>query len=283
MLDRPRSMVHEKAGVEQLAEGLWLDRLQPGGWRGPQGQVLEPLPGGRVWTDMFHLGTQADPFILTVPDIRMPPNQLWPLHWHDCWIAVIILEGSCVIGDWVMGPGDILISAAELEYGPLLVGPEGCQLFEVFADLARSGGGYSPEYRDHPTLAGGVHAFRERSPVNQRNNGHSMLPVDGVEGLIKARLTPGGRWDLGAPGDPERGVMGYTALAAGETIAAHGYGDWHGLFVLEGSLRFMGRELPTGSVLIARPGVRLDAIEGGPQGARIFEAARTARGMERLA
>lgn len=281
MSEPQRSLVHEKTNLERLTDGVWLDRLQPGGRFGPNREVLAPLPGGQVWSDMFHLGTQDDPFIMTVPDIRLPANQIWPLHWHDCWIAVVIVEGSCLIGDWYMEEGDVLISAAELEYGPLVIGPDGCQLFEVFAQLHLSPGGYAPEYRDHPTLKWGQHVFKERSELNRRNEGRSSLPVDGVEGLIKARLEPGGRWDLGAPDDPDRGVMGYTALAAGEKLAPHSYADWHGLFVMKGSMRVMGRELGKGEVIIAEPGQRLDAIEAGPEGVEIFEAARTAKGMER--
>jgi hypothetical protein len=278
-----RSLVHQKTGVERIGEGLWLDRLQPGGRFGPGREVLNPLQGGQVWTDMFHLGSEGAPFVMTVPDIRLPANQIWPLHWHDCWIAVVILEGSCMIGDWEMHEGDLLISAAELEYGPLVIGPDGCQMFEVFAQLHLSPGGYSPEYRDHPTLRGGQHAFRERSPLNRRNDGRSSLPIDGVEGLIKGRLEPGARWDLGSPDDPERGVMGYTGLAAGETIPVHGYGDWHGLFVMQGGAMLGGRSLAKGDVILAAPNVRLDAITAGPDGAELFEVARTARGMERLA
>ena len=100
-------------------------------------ELLEDLPGGRVWTDSWMLGTNEDAFQMLVPDIRLPSNQIWPLHWHDCWIAVVILEGSCLIGDWFMQEGDFLISAAELEYGPLVIGPGGCQMFEVFAHLSR--------------------------------------------------------------------------------------------------------------------------------------------------
>ena len=281
MPDGVRSLVFEKTGPRPLGEGLWLDRMQPGGRFGPNREVLAPLPGGQVWTDMFHLGTQDDDFIMTVPDIRLPANQIWPLHWHDCWIAVIILEGSCLIGDWFMEEGDILISAAELEYGPLVIGPDGCQMFEVFANLALSPGGYAPEYRDHPTLQLGEHVFKERSELNRRNEGRSTLPVDGVEGLIKARLEPGGRWDLGEPDDPQRGIMAYTGLAAGEVVDPHSYQDWHGLFIRKGGVRFMGRDLGKDDVIIAEPGARLDRIEAGPEGAEIFEAARTAKGMER--
>lgn len=279
----PPTMVHEKQAPEQLAPGLWLDRLQPGGRRGPADQVLTETPGGQVWTDMFLLGTQDDAFQMMVPDIRMPANQYWPLHWHDCWIAVVILDGSCLIGDWWMEKGDVLISEKGLEYGPLVIGPDGCQLFEVFARAHEQQGGYAPEYRDHPTLHGGQHVFKVREGINLRNEGKMCLPCDGVEGLIKGRLRDGQRWDLGDADDPERGIMGHTVLKAGEGIAAHSYAEWHALFVLAGSIQLDGRELPTRTVIIAEPDVPLGAITAGPDGAELFEVARTVKGMERQA
>src|SRR5437016_1943193 len=86
-------------------------------------EALGDGPGGQTWMDYVMLGAASDPFQLLVPDIRMPPNQYWPLHWHDCWIAVVIMDGTCLIGDWWMRPGDVLVSAPGIEYGPLVSGP----------------------------------------------------------------------------------------------------------------------------------------------------------------
>jgi hypothetical protein len=276
-----RSLTFAKTPPRQIADGIWLDRIQPGGRDGPNREVLASFPGGQVWTDSWALGHAQDSHMLLVPDIRLPANQLWPLHWHDCWIAVVILDGSCLIGDWWMEKGDVLISAAGVEYGPLVIGPSGCQMFEVFAKLHEHAGGYAPEYRDHPTLRGGVHVIKERSPLNRRNEGRSMLPCDGIDGLIKGHLTHGASWNLGPDDDPERGVMGYTGLGAGEEIAAHGYADWHGLFLLRGSLAMAGVTYEAGSVILAEPHARLNTIVAGPDGADILEMARIAAGAER--
>src|SRR5262245_2968831 len=121
-----------KPELERLSPGVVLDRIQPGGKDGPNKEVLAPVPLGQLWWDSWVLGGPSDAFQLRVPDIRMPANQIWPLHWHGCWIAVVVLDGSVLVGDWWMEKGDILISAADLEYGPLINGPEGCQMFEIF-------------------------------------------------------------------------------------------------------------------------------------------------------
>ena len=276
-----RVTIGTKAPLQQLGRGVWLDRVQGGGRRGPNGEVGGNVIGGQVWNDFFTLGSKSDDFQLLIPDIRLPPNQYWPLHWHDCWVAVIILEGSCLIGDWLMTAGDVLITAAELEYGPLVIGPDGCQMFEIFAKLHLHGGGYAPEYRDHPTLQGTRSVFRERSPLNQRNIGRQVLPIEGIGGLTKGRLTNGAQWDLGEPLDPSRGALRSTYLAAGERIGAHTYADWRAIFFLDGSARLGTKRLACHDVLIVEPHSTLEEIVIGSEGARWLEVARTASGLER--
>src|SRR5437899_6856234 len=91
-----------------LAPGVTLSRMKPGGKDGPDNEVLDSeQPFGGTWTENFVVGGDDQPFRLVVPDIRMPRNQFWPLHWHDCWIAVIVLDGSALLCDWWMQPGDV--------------------------------------------------------------------------------------------------------------------------------------------------------------------------------
>ena len=265
-----------------LSAGVTLRKIQPGGRFGPNDEVAERHPGGRTWNDGFTLGGPGDAFQMHVPDIRLPPNQLWPLHWHDCWIAVVILDGSCVIGDWWMQKGDVLITAAGVEYGPLLNGPEGCQMFEVFAQLHLAPGGYAPEYSDHPTLQGVDAAFKPRSAINLRNQGKQMLAMEGLDGFVKGRLSPGAVWDLGEADDPLRGVLRCTGLVPGEVIAAHHYDDWHGIFLLEGAMQLGSEQLICGDVLMIEPGSPVAEFTAGSDGALLFEASRTAQGSVRI-
>lgn len=275
-----RSMVpSEHFHVEPIALGVSLRRLYPGGMAGPNGEVLGHIPGGQTWSEMFALGTEQDDFIFGVPDIRLPPNQLWPMHWHDCWTAVVVIEGGCQIGDWYMAEGDVFIAAPSVEYGPLLIGPAGCRLLEVFGNLALSPGGYGPEYRDHPTLQGGNHVFKPREGINCKNEGHSALSPKGAEGMWLGRLEPGRQWLFGAPGDPERGVMQDTRLAAGDSINTCTRGDWYAAQVLAGSIEVAGKMLTRDDVLIAERGAATPAITGGEDGAQLIEYFRTARAL----
>ena len=275
-------ITHEKTGLEKLSPGVTLDKIQPGGRKGPNNEVLLPIPGGPNWVDYWHLGSPSDDFLMAIPDVRMPPNQLFPLHWHGCWIAVVVLDGTLLIGDWWMRPGDVFISAANLEYGPLVNGPEGCQLFEIFAKNHLAPGGYAPEYHDHPTLINSEPPFNfeERSPVNQRNSGRQTLPNAGVEGLSMSRLEPGRTWDLGEPDDPDRGLMRDTRLAAGEKRPAHTYADWHGVFIMDGTMRVGGRDLVKDDVLIIEPNSRVAEFVGTANETQLLEFSRTAKGMD---
>ncbi|MET0241628.1 MAG: hypothetical protein ABW184_17175 [Sphingobium sp.] len=274
-------MVAPQGQAIAFAPGVTLRQIQPGGKRGPNDEVLADVMGGQVWTDMFLLGGEDDGIPLCVPDIRLPANQYWPLHWHDCWIAVVILDGDCRIGDWHMTVGDVLISEDALEYGPLVIGPQGCQMFEIFARLHPDEGGYATEYRDHPTLDGTTRSFAERSARNAGNAGRQVVPVDGTPGLSKGRLAPGAQWDLGPATDPARAIMASTFLSPGETIAAHRYDDWHGVFVLDGSLTVEGQAIGRNDVLTIQPGSGLGRIEAGAQGAQLLEVSRIAAGMAR--
>jgi hypothetical protein len=267
--------------TEELSAGVLVRQLHPGGKEGPNGEVHFEIPGGQAWSEHVLVGDASDPFQMLVPDIRMPANQIWPLHWHDCWTVVLVLEGQCVVGDWCMGPGDVFVTRPELEYGPLLNGPKGCRLLEIFARAHLAPGGYSPEYRDHSTLQGGEHAYKERSALNRRNDGRQILPLGGVADTWCERFEPGRAWNLGEPDDPDRGILQATRLAAGETLAAHSYGDWRFMLVLDGEIELCGRSVGKDGCLVIRPGSRVDEITGGADGVRLLELARTARGQDR--
>ncbi|MDR2857166.1 MAG: hypothetical protein LBV50_04890 [Novosphingobium sp.] len=275
-----RSMVPPQHFHEEpIAPGVTLRRLYPGGLKGPNGETARDIPGGQTWSESILLGSPGDDFLMCIPDIRMPPNQLWPMHWHDCWTVVVVIEGKCLIGDWYMEPGDVFVAAPSVEYGPLLIGPMGCRLLEIFNDIALAPGGYGPEYRDHPTLRGGTHVFKPREGVNRRNEGHSSLPLTDGDGMWKTRLAPGWSWNLGAAGDPDRGVIRDTRLKPGESVAAQERGDWYGALVLDGSVDVNASTLVRDDVLIAERGAAVPAMVAGRNGAHLLEHFRTARGL----
>ncbi len=267
--------------VEQLAPGVSLRRLYPGGMAGPNGETRNDIPGGQTWSEIVMLGTKQDDFIYALPDIRMPPNQLWPMHWHDCWTVVVVIEGKCLIGDWYLKPGDVFVAAPSIEYGPLLIGPMGCRLLEIFGDLALSPGGYGPEYHDHPTLQGkaSMFQFKPRQGINKRNEGHSSLSLEGTEGMWKSKLAPGWQWDLGDPNDPNRSIVKDTRLAAGESMGARRRGDWYAALVLDGSVEVASRTLVRDDVLIAERGSAVPEIVAGKGGVHLLENFRTTHAL----
>jgi hypothetical protein len=194
---------------------------------------------------------------------------------------VLVLEGKCIVGDWCMEPGDVFVTEPSIEYGPLLNGPHGCRLLEIFSQAHLADGGYSPEYRDHPTLQGSPKVFKERSALNRRNIGRQVLALGNVAGTWCEKLEPGKEWQLGAPKDPERGIMRDTRLAAGQTIHRHSYGDWHFMLVLDGTFRIAGRTVEKDGYLLIRPDSVVGRIDIGPSGVHLLELARTAAGAAR--
>lgn len=278
----PRVVFGER-GDREIMPGIVLDHIQSGGRDGPRRETHWETPGGQTWMYEWLLGKADEDFQLAIPDIRMPGQQFWPLHWHGCYVAVIIIDGICLCGDWWMKPGDVLIAPADLEYGPAIPGPGGVQMFEIFAKSHLRQGGYSSEYRDHPTLEGmAAFNFTERSPLNQRNNGKQILP-NAVEGMVLGHLDPGAVFDLGPKDDPDRGILMYNALAPGEQIGAHSYGDARAIFIFEGDVTIGDRQLAQHDVLIIERNTPVPGIVAGANGARLLEVARTTAGVERRA
>ncbi|HZS15656.1 MAG TPA: hypothetical protein VFC09_13750 [Candidatus Dormibacteraeota bacterium] len=275
------AIVSEAAG-RAISRGVRLARLKPGGKDGPDGVVRDSDElCGYQWSERFLLGSPDAPWRMAIPDIRMPANQFWPMHWHDCWIAVVVLDGTVLIGDWWMTPGDVLVSPARVEYGPVLNGPKGCQLLEIFAQDVRSGGGYGPEFHDHPTLHHRQAAanFSARPTGSEHNVGNQTTPLATVSGIVTGHLQGGQRFDLGDADDPERGVMLDTRLPGGVAIPRHQHRDWRGLLVWDGSLRAGDADLTKDDLLIIEPGADVPAFETGPQGVHIMEFAKTAAGV----
>jgi hypothetical protein len=279
-------IVVDDVPAETLAPGVTRSRLEPGGKDGPDNIVRDSdQPGGCTWTEMWFLGTSADEWRMLIPDIRMAANQFWPLHWHDCWTAVVILDGSLLMGDWWMERGDVLIAEPGVEYGPLLNGPKGCELLEIFARDVLSPGGYGDEYRDHPTLVylQGIEniAFVPRPPALVENGRRQMVPVGGTFGLHQGRLDGNAYWDLGESDDPLRGVVFDRKLSPGTTLPSTSVSDWRATLVLDGSMTVGDATFVANDMLIVEPDANVSALTAGPSGAHLLELARTAAALTR--
>jgi len=279
-------IVFDQVASEVLGPGVTRSRLEPGGKDGPGNVVRDSdQPGGCTWSEMWFLGTFEDEWRMLIPDIRMAPNQYWPLHWHDCWTAVVILDGSLLMGDWWMQRGDVLIAEPGVEYGPLLNGPKGCELLEIFARDILSPGGYGGEYRDHPTRVylQGVDSisFTPRPPALVENGRRQVVPIDGSSGLHKGRLDGNAYWDLGAAGDPERGVVFDRKLERGAVLEAGSVSDWRATLLLEGAMTVGDATFVANDILIVEPEAKLDPVVAGPEGAHLLEMARTAPAVTR--
>jgi hypothetical protein len=279
-------IVVDDVPAETLAPGVTRSRLEPGGKDGPDNIVRDSdQPGGCTWTEMWFLGTLADEWRMLIPDIRMAANQFWPLHWHDCWTAVVILDGSLLMGDWWMERGDVLIAEPGVEYGPLLNGPKGCELLEIFARDILSPGGYGDEYRDHPTLVylQGIEniAFVPRPPALVENRRRQMVPVGGTRGLHQGRLDGNVSWDLGESDDPERGVVFDRTLSPATTLPSTSVSDWRATLVLDGSMTVGDAPFVANDILVVEPDAKVSAVTAGPDGAHLLELARTAAALAR--
>jgi hypothetical protein len=85
---------------------------------------------------MHVMGEPSDEAAPTALIFTMPPNSTIPRHAHDCERFEVILEGSLMVDDMVLGPGDVMIARPGESYGPHTAGPDGCRTLEVFGTLA---------------------------------------------------------------------------------------------------------------------------------------------------
>lgn len=94
--------------------------------------VCTPLDVGILH---FVLG---DPDVETTPVaamLKMPPNFVLPRHAHPVERFEVVVLGTLDVGERVLQPGDVMVSAANEFYGPHVAGPEGCTTVEVFSSI----------------------------------------------------------------------------------------------------------------------------------------------------
>ena len=95
------------------------------------------MAGSKLTPATMHvMGEPSDETAPTALIFTMPSNSIIPRHAHLCERFEIILEGSLLVDDMILGPGDIMTARSGEAYGPHTAGPEGCRTLEVFSTLA---------------------------------------------------------------------------------------------------------------------------------------------------
>lgn len=70
-----------------------------------------------------------------VAALRMDPGAVTYRHSHPCERVEVVVQGTLLVGDEVLKPGDVMVSRPDEMYGPHYAGPEGCVTLEVFGRL----------------------------------------------------------------------------------------------------------------------------------------------------
>ncbi len=113
---------------------------EPGYWeRYPShlSDMSEMMVQAKLSPSTLHvMGREDDETAPAAMIFTMPPHSTIPRHAHLCERFEIILEGSLIVEDCILGPGDVMIARAGEQYGPHTAGPDGCRTLEVFSTLA---------------------------------------------------------------------------------------------------------------------------------------------------
>ncbi len=80
-----------------------------------------------VWNKMMDMTEDR-----TVAYTRYDPNMILARHSHYTDEVIYIIEGEVTVGDQRWPKGTVAVLEHGTFFGPLITGPEGCLLFEVF-------------------------------------------------------------------------------------------------------------------------------------------------------
>jgi quercetin dioxygenase-like cupin family protein len=86
---------------------------------------------------LIDIGDEENPRRPLVALVHFPPGTEIPVHSHGTDYVSIVVEGSMEVTRKQHGAGDVRIVNRDTAYGPLVAGPDGCKVIEIFAD--RSG------------------------------------------------------------------------------------------------------------------------------------------------
>lgn len=112
----------------------------PGYWERYPAQIKDMAKvmemSGLTPSSMFVMGEESDESAPAALIFTMAPGATIDRHSHKCERFEIILEGSLLVDDMVLGPGDVMLARPGEAYGPHTAGPDGCRTLEIFGTLA---------------------------------------------------------------------------------------------------------------------------------------------------
>ncbi|HEY7106713.1 MAG TPA: hypothetical protein VH986_09945 [Acidimicrobiia bacterium] len=82
---------------------------------------------------LFGVGTDERGSVARVMIVKYDPGARVEPHYHDCDYCSIVVEGSMQITRRVHGVRSVRVVNAGTVYGPLVAGPDGCTVIDVFA------------------------------------------------------------------------------------------------------------------------------------------------------
>ena len=100
-------------------------------WDAPGEWITDPVK--RLQRASLRLGVDERGAATTILIVKYEPGSRVEPHYHDADYCSIVVEGSIEVTRRTHDVGSIRIVNAGTVYGPLVAGPEGCTVIEVFA------------------------------------------------------------------------------------------------------------------------------------------------------
>lgn len=100
-------------------------------WIDPVDKIHPPGYGDLGFQSVIPLGPGPDDPAVVI--VQYPPGRTIPVHSHDADYCTIVVAGEIDVTRRPETVGDIRIVRGGTAYGPLVVGPEGCTVIDVFS------------------------------------------------------------------------------------------------------------------------------------------------------
>jgi hypothetical protein len=225
--------------------------------------IISPGTGIPHWGTVF-FGPRSSTDRAPGPQATMSelnPNEAVVPHFHGVTMFQLFVGGSGTLGkkEIPLEPITVQFKDHHTAYGPVVAGPQGL----AFMALRMYTGDSAPVYLDKP-------GYKEKLKPSKRRNLTSAPVKTSIEPVLKARKEV--VWEPLFEKSDDGMAAHVVRLGANMSVsgpdprAASGYY----VFVINGSLKHQGKELPLWSMVVVEPTEEAFQIQAGDKGLEVL-------------
>jgi quercetin dioxygenase-like cupin family protein len=133
-------------------------------WNDPGEWILDAVQ--QLSYHSFGVGEDERGSVVQMIVVKYDPGARIEPHYHECDYCSIVVEGSIEVTRRVHDVGSVRVVKAGTVYGPLVAGPDGCTVIDIFA--TGEPGSRARAMNTYVTADNAAARSRERSPETTR-------------------------------------------------------------------------------------------------------------------